>query len=105
MEASVDENKLLNDYLSFTTLFKAYKKSSNPSKSLPGINLSEEQLFWIALTQRFCTFEKDMKTTMNKLNQGVYPINQFRNEIPMRFINEFSNSFECRKDIELVSQC
>jgi hypothetical protein len=95
---------LLNDFLSFITLYRAYKKSIKTAELLPGIDLDNDKLFWVTISQRFCAFEKDKENTINKIQQGDHPINQFRIEVPMRFIHEFSNSFKCENERNVMNE-
>lgn len=97
VEANINGNEILSDVLTFKTLFRASKKSRDDNLFLLGINLNKDRLFWVALTQRFCSFEKDIETTKNKIASGTIPINQYRSEIPMRFNEEFKASFNCEK--------
>lgn len=93
---------ILIDFLSFKSLFKAYKDSSKDLQtsdmSLPGLEINDEKVFWIAMTQRFCTFEKTRETTISKIYNS-FVLSQFRNEIPRIFIKDFANTFNCSDKI------
>lgn len=90
---------ILSDYLVGKTLFKIYPWSKNLKTSntvLPGLKFGDEKLFWLAFSHRYCAFEKNLEKTKSKISE-YNVLSQFRNEIPMNFIEEFSESFECQK--------
>ncbi|XP_043465938.1 neprilysin-2-like [Leptopilina heterotoma] len=76
--------------------YEEYMKTHDPDLLLPGVDLSQRQLFWISFAQTYC-----VKTTEKGLNNTI--LNDFHSPNEFRVIGsivnrpEFSRDFQCAK--------
>lgn len=98
INAQDKSRKLVAENVSFKAGYKAYKHwqslNKDQVKSLPGIDYTSEQLFWIASAQIFCNKDRP-EETLRRATVSDHALEQFRVIGSMQNIPEFSEDFNC----------
>lgn len=93
-----------SDNLSFLLSYKAYKtflkSTMKPQLSLPGLNFTTEQFFWLAISQQWCHVFRNQEVA-RKTIMSVFPIDSFRVVGPIENNEDFSNDFGCALETEM----
>lgn len=79
--------------------YSAYKRwaaKNEKEKTLPGLNYSVEQLFWISNAQLWCEVSRD-KYRKLEITTDEHPIKRFRVIGPLSNSEAFANDFNCPK--------
>lgn len=73
---------------------------------MPGIDLSQRQMFWVAAAQVWCNVYRE-EAMKNRVTTGVHSPGQFRVIGPMSNAKEFSEDFNCASGTNMnpVSKC
>lgn len=76
--------------------YKAYRRwaEENHEQTLPGLDYSPQQMFWVAAGQIWCSTYRE-ETIKNQVTTGVHSPGQFRVIGPMSNSEEFASDFNC----------
>eukprot|EP00794_Sanderia_malayensis_P000527 gene527-1180_t len=98
---SVNENRTISENIAdnagMKTSFNAYRKwveKNGPPQRLPGIKMTNDQLFFLSSAQIWCSTETKAYTE-SSLRLGVHSPAVFRVKGSLSNMNEFSNAFNC----------
>ena len=80
--------------------FRAFKRSGS-GETLPGINYSPDQLFFISLGQKWCTKFTDDKLK-NYILTYYHAPSETRVNLMVRNLPEFSEAFNCKRSNQEV---
>ncbi|XP_055877570.1 endothelin-converting enzyme homolog [Biomphalaria glabrata] len=81
--------------------FKAYKNAIKSNHSLPYLNLTDEQLFFVGWSQFWCGHYDFEKVKNIFIENSVHPISQFRVYSTMSNSEDFSKTFQCSENATL----
>lgn len=74
--------------------YQRYVERNGPEPHLPGLNYTQQQLFWISSAQVWCSVvQPSYAQTM--LSTDTHPPNFYRIENPLQNNPEFSKDFQC----------
>lgn len=76
--------------------YRAYQRwaTDNPEKTMPGLDYTPQQMFWISAGQVWCSVYRE-EAMKNRVTTGVHSPGQFRVIGPMSNMKEFSDDFNC----------
>lgn len=76
--------------------YRAYQRWAieNPEKTMPGLDYTPQQMFWISAGQVWCSVYRE-EAMKNRVTTGVHSPGQFRVIGPMSNMKEFSDDFNC----------
>lgn len=83
--------------------YKAYQqwvRDNQPEPSLPGLDYTPQQLFWISAAQTWCSVYRDESMKM-RITTGVHSPAQFRVLGPLSNMHDFSKDFNCPEGSEM----
>lgn len=89
-----DEN--IADNGGFKIAYQAYVEwfKTHPEPSLPNVNFTPRQMFWISAAQSYCTvYQKEKLNDLIKTNE--HSPSRFRVNVPFSNLKGFSKDFEC----------
>lgn len=98
------------DNFSIQLSYKAYishlKRTSQKQLSLPALNFTSEQYFWILTAQQWCHINRD-KASENKAISSTFPIESFRVIGPIQNQFFFGEDFSCKPGTEMnpINKC
>jgi len=74
--------------------YKAWVKANGPEPKLPGLEYTQEQMFWLSAAQTWCSVYRP-ETMKMRITTGVHSPGQFRVLGPASNMREFSEDFNC----------
>lgn len=90
------------DYGGVKLAYATYKKSNQngPEPTLPGLNYTSDQLFWIAAAQKWCAVTRP---EYDELHYGTFrhSPSEFRVIGTFSNANSFLNDFKCKRGSEM----
>lgn len=97
----VDGRKTLGENIAdnggYEVSLRAYRKwvqANGPEQVLPGLGLSQEQLFWVSMATTWCS-SKPAKQVAEQSLWDVHSPNKFRVNYPASNLKDFSDAFNC----------
>ncbi|XP_055877573.1 endothelin-converting enzyme homolog isoform X2 [Biomphalaria glabrata] len=80
--------------------FRAYRNAIKSKHSLPYVDLTEDQLFFVAVSQFYCSHWRPEYVKIH-LSMHNHPINKFRVYALMSNSEDFASAFQCSKNATL----
>ncbi|NP_001296678.1 endothelin-converting enzyme 1-like [Hydra vulgaris] len=74
--------------------YQLWKEQHNEEQKLPGLNLTSEQLYFLAFAQVWCTNYRE-SSAINQIESGVHSLSRFRVIGTLQNNQEFSKAYKC----------
>jgi len=74
--------------------YSTWVKENGPEPRLPGLNYTQNQLFWISAANVWCAKYRPKALKLRVLT-GVHSPDKFRVQGPLSNMNEFARDFHC----------
>jgi neprilysin len=88
--------------------YRAYVRwaKKNPEPKMPGLDYTQQQMFWVAAGQVWCSIYRE-EAMKNRVLTGVHSPGQFRVIGPMSNLREFADDFKCKSGTKMnpVKKC
>lgn len=89
-ENIADNGGIKESYLAY----QAWVRNNQPEKTLPGLNYSQQQMFWISAAQTWCNLHRT-EAMKGRILTGVHAPGEFRVLGPLRNMESFAKDFNC----------
>jgi len=99
-------NENLADNGGLKLAYRAYvqfEAKNGPEQLLPGLHLTQRQLFWLSAANAWCGVERPQYTRYFGANETTSP-RRFRVIGSMSNMAEFAEDWKCRKDAKMNPQ-
>ena len=89
-ENIADNGGVKESYLAY----QEWVKRNGPEPTLPGLNYTSTQLFWISAAHTWCSKDRP-ESLKNRIKLGAHSPGEFRVNGPFSNMPEFSKDFKC----------
>ncbi|XP_054744017.1 endothelin-converting enzyme 1 [Anastrepha obliqua] len=92
--------------ISYHAYLNSYGKLDGDKKSIPGLNLTNKQLFFLKFAQTWCTGKDDV-SKVRRMKTDVHAYEEFRVTGTLQNMPEFSEAFQCKLgyDMNPLKKC